>query len=228
MMILDDIPLAIDLEQLSRDAGLSADADPEDRESLARLARNAEAIARPKACYLACDVAVDGDRVVLGGVAFTSGLMAENLKNEKTVWAYVATGGMELYRWARALEDPYERFWGEAALKQSLVAASGALFKAIGREHDGTMAVMSPGSLPEWPLSEQRPLFHLLAGGVRAIGVTLEASLLMTPNQSISGVRFPNAHGYVNCRLCPKANCPNRRAAYDEGMAEKLRGHHAV
>jgi len=51
------------------------------------------------------------------------------------------------------------------------------------------------------------------------VGIELTESLLMVPQKSVSGVRFANAHDYVNCRLCPRENCPNRRAPRDRRCA---------
>ena len=30
----------------------------------------------------------------------------------------------------------------------------------------------------------------------------------MTPNKSVTGFRFGNDNDYVNCRLCPREDCP--------------------
>jgi hypothetical protein len=46
-------------------------------------------------------------------------------------------------------------------------------------------------------------------------------SLMMDPVQSISGIIFPTETSFESCQLCPRENCPGRRAAYDKNLYEK-------
>ena len=87
--------------------------------------------------------------------------------------------------------------------------------------HPSKTARMSPGSLADWPLPEQRPLFHLLGDPEAAIGVRLTDSFLMVPNKSVSGIRFPTEESFESCQLCPRPDCPNRRARYDAELFER-------
>ena len=50
------------------------------------------------------------------------------------------------------------------------------------------MSYMSPGSLKDWPLEEQSPLFLLLGYVASSIRVRLNESLLMIPRKSVSGI----------------------------------------
>ena len=85
----------------------------------------------------------------------------------------------------------------------------------------GKTATMAPGSLSNWPLPQQRPLFDVLGDVQGIIGVELSDSFLMTPNKSVSGVRFPTEEGFASCQLCPREGCPNRRAPYDQTLYER-------
>ena len=80
---------------------------------------------------------------------------------------------------------------------------------------------MSPGSLADWPIEEQRPLFNILGDVDAAIGVKLSESLLMIPNKSLSGMYFPTEVRFFNCQLCPREQCPGRKAKYSEKMAKE-------
>jgi hypothetical protein len=80
---------------------------------------------------------------------------------------------------------------------------------------------MAPGSLVDWPLAQQRPLFQLLGNAEVAVGVHLTESCLMVPNKSISGLRFPTETSFESCQLCPRPDCPNRRARYDAELFER-------
>jgi hypothetical protein len=83
---------------------------------------------------------------------------------------------------------------------------------------------MNPGSLPDWPLQEQRQLFALLGDTRAAIGVELTDSCLMLPIKSLSGLRFPTGENFENCQLCPRERCPGRRTAYEPGLYERKYG----
>lgn len=77
---------------------------------------------------------------------------------------------------------------------------------------------MSPGSLEDWPVSQQSALFSLLGDTQHAIGVQLTESCLMVPTKSVSGIRFPMEDSFESCQLCPREDCPGRRAPYDEAL----------
>jgi hypothetical protein len=82
----------------------------------------------------------------------------------------------------------------------------------------GKLSRMSPGSLADWPIQEQRPLFKILGNTEKMIGVHLTESLLMVPTKSVSGIRFPTEESFESCQLCPREECPNRRAPYEADL----------
>jgi hypothetical protein len=80
---------------------------------------------------------------------------------------------------------------------------------------------MAPGSLEDWPIYEQRPLFDYLWDTEQAIGVRLLDSLLMDPGQTVSGIFFPTESTFESCQLCGRENCPNRKAPFDPDLYEQ-------
>jgi hypothetical protein len=80
---------------------------------------------------------------------------------------------------------------------------------------------MSPGRVPYWPLTQQRPLFELLGNPKDTVGVRLTQSCLMVPNKSVSGIRFPTEESFETCQLCPREGCPGRKAPYDSGLYDR-------
>ena len=82
------------------------------------------------------------------------------------------------------------------------------------------MARLGPGSLKAWPIHEQKPLFSIIGDVESAIGVTLNKSYLMTPRKSISGIYFPTEIPFEACQLCPRDDCPARRAPYNEAESQ--------
>ena len=204
------------VEQLRNKLGLGEDSD--EAEDFVGLLNQALPLARPKAALgtAKIDSLDETGKVVIEGIEFHSLLLAQNLGEVHTAWPYLATCGRELYEHTQSIPDPFERFWLEEVMQQALTDVRAAMLKLLADEiYEGKVAAMGPGSLEEWPISQQRPLFRLLGDAPERCGVTLADTLLMLPNKSVSGIFFPNEHGYVNCRLCPKENCPNRKAEYD-------------
>ena len=68
--------------------------------------------------------------------------------------------------------------------------------------------------LPQWPIEGQRELFRILGDTEGTVGVRLTDSCLMLPSKSVSGILFQDHTGHVNCALCPRENCPNRRVPF--------------
>jgi len=220
-LVLADIPARLDMEPLAKRLHV-AGSSPQ-MEELQQLVHEAQAIARPKALSGVAYIDERGeDYVVLDGVRLTSRVLAVNLREAHRAFPFIATCGTELEAWADAMEDPLYGFWSEAIREQALGLAIKALDTFLDeRFQPGHTARMNPGSLTDWPIREQRPLFHLLGDPLGAIGVCLTPSLLMVPVKSVSGLRFPTEASYENCQLCPRANCPGRRAPHDAGLYDE-------
>jgi hypothetical protein len=221
LTLLQEIPFKIDLDVLLKRCRAQADSD-QGRE-LERFAAHAQEIARPKAMVKAAFVEHrEDDRVVIDGISFASRVLRVNLESAHRVFAYIATCGAELHEWGRSLTDLLEQFWAEKIQEMALGQASQLLSAHIDREYlPGATATMNPGSLADWPLKEQRNLFALLDNRSDEIGVHLSDSFLMTPTKSVSGIRFPTEYDFKNCQLCPRPDCPGRRAPYDQELYEK-------
>ncbi len=217
-ILLTDIPFSLDRDELAQKARVQAGSSFD--QELAQLAAHAETIARPKAMFKLAFVDCAGDdRVQIDGLTFTSRVLRVNLDQVHRVFAYIATGGMELETWERSLDDILHQYWVEKIQELALQAAHRAMLEHIqARFAPGHLSTMNPGSLSDWPLQEQRPLFALLGDPAAAIGVQLSDSFLMTPAKSISGIKFPTETRYENCQLCPRPECPGRRAPYDQTL----------
>jgi len=213
--ILDDIPFSVDIPELLR--RLRADSTFVLMDDLLQVARQAADIGRPKGLYRICAVEHTGDATItLDGVTFRSRILRVNLEGAYRAFPFLATCGQELEAWSQALDDPMRMFWAdiikEMALHRSIMALGDAL---VAMYRPGERAVMNPGSLPDWPIDEQRPLFSLFGKAAERIGVELTASCLMSPVKSVSGIWFETEKGFVNCQLCSREDCPNRRAPHD-------------
>jgi hypothetical protein len=216
-IVLDSIPFHPDEAHVVERLGPGAAGAEAELQS---LILEASRIARPKAVYRPCDVErIDGDSVVIEGVHFESRLLCMNLKDARRVFPYVATCGRELAEWAGGMHDPLSRYWADGISELALAAARERLMSVLRAAHGlARSSAMNPGSLPEWPLSEQGSLFRLIGDVDLLVGVTLTESFLMLPVKSVSGIMFPLEVDFENCMLCPRDTCTGRRAAYDPGL----------
>ncbi|MEW6265058.1 MAG: vitamin B12 dependent-methionine synthase activation domain-containing protein [Thermodesulfobacteriota bacterium] len=218
-VILNQIPFSLDLPALA--ARLRIRPDNSYYRDLEALAGEALTIARPRAVIrLAYIDALEDDRVMVEGVRFVSRLLADKLAQTHRVFAYVATCGTELDEWASSKNDMLRRFYAEEINALALVTARKTLLEEIDRRFKpGQVSAMSPGSLPEWPIEQQGPLFELLGSPAQVIGVRLTSSFLMLPVKSVSGIYFPTETPFFSCQLCPREKCPGRKAPYQAAEA---------
>jgi hypothetical protein len=152
-------------------------------------------------------------------VTFTSRVLTVNLKKVHRVFPFVVTCGVELDEVPGAADDPLTEYWLDELRIMALGAASAHLRRQIEeRYRPGKITSMSPGSLKDWPLTQQRELFSALGDVEGAIGVKLTESFLMWPMKSVSGVYFQTETSFESCQLCPREDCPGRRAPYDERL----------
>lgn len=182
-----------------------------------RLAGEAVIVARPKMLYKVAFVESQTEtETVIDGFTFASRILRVNLENIHRVFAFVSTAGSEIERWVQRQEDPVQQYWADALSEMVLGAATTEFLRRLESFYGvETLSAMHPGSLADWPLTQQRVLFSLLGDVEAAIGVELTSSLLMLPKKSISGILFPAAESFASCQLCPREICPNRRAPYD-------------
>jgi len=115
-----------------------------------------------------------------------------------------------------AQEDLVAKYYLDVIGNVAVSAARKSLEKSLQARYglEG-MSFMSPGSLEDWPLEEQRPLFDLFGDRQTPIGVSLNSSCLMIPAKSESGIYFPTEVPFYSCQLCDRKDCPGRKAAYD-------------
>lgn len=193
-----------------------------DAKSVTALVEAATAVGKPKGIYRQAFIDDAGDDyVVVDGIQFDSRILRVNLDGVHRVFPYVVTAGRELDEWSMTVEGMLEQYWAdkikEAALWSAFRDFTARLIAAYSL---GNTAVMNPGSLEDWPISEQTKLFKLLGDPQQAIGVELTESYLMIPTKSVSGIRFATEITFENCQLCSRENCPGRRAPYDPLLYE--------
>jgi len=220
-VILNDIPFNPSYEQLAEEMRVRK-GSPHALD-LRRLLEKAKEIARPKALYRVAPIEEKGeDHVVMNGIPFHSRVLRVNLDPVHRAFPYISTCGRELNEWKTSQEDTILNYYAGAINDIALRAARDYLQDHLRETYQlEKSSYMSPGSLKDWPLTEQRALFKLLGNPEKSIGVKLSPSLMMIPSQTVSGIRFSSEKDFQNCQLCPMQKCSHRKAAYDEELYKK-------
>ncbi len=201
-----------------------------DRESayakeLIEFIEHAKTVAAPKAAYLSALPQKTSDTTLdVDGVIFESRTLVSQIDFSKPFFPFIATCGRELdQHLCPEPDDILKIFWLDTIKERILRQCTAYLKKQlIQNENHPKLACINPGSGHEhmWPIEQQRQLFQLFGDTETLLGVRLTDSFLMIPNKSVSGVFFPTERTYENCQLCPRENCPNRRAKFDEKAFE--------
>jgi len=169
-----------------------------------------------RAIYDVAYIGAKGESSVeVAGVTFESPILLRNLEKTNKVFPYIITAGPDLEREAGVRGDLLEQYYLEELANLALEQAAGWLAGRIGERFGlGPLSNMSPGSLEDWPITEQPKLFSIFGDTERLVGVRLTDSLLMVPRKSISGIFFPSEEGFVACQLCDRERCPGRKAPF--------------
>jgi hypothetical protein len=222
MEVLNDIPVDLELGKLLKRMRLR-----EQNEYIEKTARQlleiARPIARPKAVYEVGYVEnKNEDSLDIGSVRFTSRLLRANLNKITRVFPYIVTCGRELDEIAIPSQDFMPKYCLDVIKEMALRSAISYLESYLKRSYAlGQVSRMNPGSLPSWPITQQRELFSIFGNVEELIGVKLTESYLMIPVKSVSGIFFPTEVRFESCQLCSREVCHERRAPYDPDLAKK-------
>ncbi len=184
---------------------------------LLELAGMAQEIARPKALYRLCRLEkTTADAVIVEGVTLSSRVLRVNLEPVRRVFVGLSTCGREMLQLMNFANDMLERYWVDAIMEMALMAADQALDAHIQQTYrPGPLSSMCPGSIEDWPITEQKPLFDIMGSHAGNAGITLSTSMLMEPIKSLSRIIFPSESRFQSCQLCPMDRCPSRKATYN-------------
>lgn len=197
MHILEKIPLVLPFGEIRRQLHLKKDARWDEVKILIQtILPDIQA----KAVYRVCYIDEKQDHIIgIDGVRFTSRVLAKNLASVERVFPFVVTIGSHYLEQIDAQEDLVVKYYldviGNIALSTARKFLEQSLQAGYGLEG---MSFMSPGSLTDWPLEEQRPLFSLFGNRETPIGVSLNSSCLMIPAKSISGIYFPTEVPFIS------------------------------
>lgn len=217
--ILENIPLDIPYGEVRRQLHMKKD---ERWDAVKDLVQSAQPIIKPRALYRVCFIdEKKSPTIIIQGIRFTSKILVKNLMDLERVFPYVVTMGKEFGEYLDAEDDMLKKFYLDVIANVTLTTARRFLEKHLQNRYGlSGMSFMSPGSLADWPVDQQRPLFALFGNGETPIGVSLNDSCLMLPAKSVSGIYFPTEVHFSNCQLCDRDKCPGRKAAYDPKVVQ--------
>ena len=222
MEVLDNIPIQLDLAKVLNKLR-QRNRNEEIEKSVQELIEMARPIARPKAIYEVSYVDNKSeDSVDIGGIRFTSRVLRINLDKVERVFPYVVTCGRELDEINIPSSELMKRYLLDQ-VKETVLTLARKYFEDYLKEKYalGRMSRMVPGSLEDWPVTQQKELFSIFGNIEDLIGVRLTDKCLMLPLKSSSGLYFPTEIRFESCQLCPRESCIGRRAPYDPGLAKK-------
>jgi len=220
MEILNHIPVRLPLGEIRRQLHLDKDKRWEEVQTLIEAAKP---LIAPKAAYKVSYINQKLEHAVdIDGTRFTSRVLRKNLEEVERVFPYVITIGDKLKEKGSESKDLIKEYYFDVIGNIALSATRKFVEKQLQSRYglDG-MSSMSPGSLSDWPIEEQKPLFSLFGEEATPVGVKLTQHLLMLPAKSISGIYFPTEVSFFSCQLCPRDKCPGRKAAYDNNLVKE-------
>jgi len=223
MKVLDNIPFRLNLEEVKRELHLNK--KESSSINVQELIKEAESLIIARSIYRVSYIDKKGKDIVrINGVAFSSRVLRVNLEKVERVFPYIITIGKELEDNASQSGDLLKQFYLETLGDMALYSSMQHLEKHLKSQYGlDKLANMNPGSLKDWPITEQKLLFSLFQDMEGQIGVKLTENMLMIPRKSISGIYFPTEVNFFSCQLCPRERCQAREAPYDKSLREKYR-----
>ncbi len=205
-------------------------ADEDEEDEVLAIIEKCQAISSPKGFIRPAEIthlSAEEKTAVIGGETFSGSLLPDKLKSvfkspSPTVYPFTVTCGMELHELSQSEPDLFLRGIIDD-VSVAFMRLAGAAMRDYVQENyfkGKHFSTLNPGSLKQWNLKNQTPLFALLGKGGEKTGVHLTDSQLMVPFKSGSGMYFETEKNFESCMFCGKLDCPNRRAPFDKTLPE--------
>ena len=217
---LESIPVHQDLEEIKRRLHTEQCGD---WPRVKTLIETAQPLIKPWATYKDSNIESKlDDAVIIDGIRLTSRVLRKHLDKVNRAFPYVISIGNQLEEKIRDCGDILDQYYLDTVGNVALSTVQKYLeCKLMSKYAINGLSSMSPGSLSDWPIEEQKSLFSILGDVETAIGVTLTENFLMVPAKSISGIYFPTDLPFYTCLLCSRENCDSRKARFDKILARE-------
>jgi hypothetical protein len=224
MEIVEQIPVTLECNAVATRLHYDPDRPRPGGPDFDELLTQARQLIHLRAVYEISYTGAKGEETVeVAGVTFRSRVLRRNLDQAQKVFPFIMTAGPALEAAASASGDLLKQYYLEEMANIALENGAAWLAERLKvRWGFPGLASMDPGSLEDWPITEQPRLFSIFGDTERLIGVRLTDSMLMVPRKSISGIFFPSEEGFSSCQLCERASCPARRTPFDAALAAKF------
>ena len=180
---------------------------------LKNIIHEAENVVEPRSIYrVACVESMGSTGVKIDRIKFTSSLLPKKLYKYCVLFPFILTLGQGLdKRIAASADSLLEQYYLDQIGNIFLRNCAFFLESHLKRSYKiNQLSSISPGSLTDWPIEEQKALFSLFGDTQDLIGVTLTPQMLMIPKKSISGIFFPSQEKFIACSLCSRKDCQER------------------
>jgi len=217
---LESISINQDIEEIRRRLHMKGGEDWCHVETLIEIA---QPLIEPKAVYRACYIEAKlEDAVIIDGIRLTSCVLRKQLDKVERAFPYVISIGNQLEKKASNCNDILDQYYLDTIGNVALSTVRKYLESYLQSKYAfNCLSSMAPGSLEDWPIEEQKPLFVILGDVETSMGVRLTENLVMVPTKSISGIYFPTEISFYSCQLCPRKGCISRKAAFDQKLARE-------
>lgn len=169
----------------------------------------------PRAWVRAVDIeAVGDDFLMLSGEWFEGQDVSRLLSGATRAWVYVAAAGEGP---ATAETGTLPRWWLKKLGEEAVRAVESRLRSDLPHGEGERVSAVSPGSLPDFPITERKALFRLFDAA--PIGAQLTDECHMTPCASACGILFTSP-AHCSCGHCAKGGCQRGCAARDATNAQ--------
>jgi len=220
MEVIRPIPVTLDQEESKTMLRMGRRGNGKQVLSLIERAR---ALIEARAAYKVCYIEErDEDTIRIDGVYLKSKVLRRNLDQAERIFPFVLTIGGALEGETRACSDILQQYYLDSIGNAALESVRSYLEDHLRARYAlPTVSSLSPGSLDDWSIDNQKLLFSILGDVHGAIGVKLKDSLVMSPSKSISGIYFPTEIPFYSCQLCARKRCPSRKADFNEQLARE-------
>lgn len=163
------------------------------------------------------------DGIIINGLFFHSKIVAKKLKDEKSVYVYIATSGRSISEYIDLFDDVLDKYILDQISYLAYLQAMNMMSEKIETEFKIDRHIrLCPGSIIDWSIADVKNIFKLMEGLYQKIDVNVLESGLINPLKSTSGIFYPTYEEFESCAICPRANCENRKMDFDEDLHAQM------